>query len=265
MNRRASERITTNLNAHFSWDNQVSYALVVNLSENGMCMNTSTYLPFESELEIVLPSTHEELKVPITVKRIEKTYGLSHSIGVEILHLPKRYSEYVDSLRWKPLAPLPVAHQTMDTFVCSVCRHITFEEAPFCCPFCRAPIESFEKKEGVINIPADHKNLSEFEKQHVPVITALKEFGHYPGCGHIDVHIEVGEMEHTMHKSDHISFIDMYFADIYLPKRCITRINFMCKKIKPIATVRFENITSGIFTVINHCNAHGSWMAQAKL
>jgi desulfoferrodoxin-like iron-binding protein len=265
MERRASERIQTTMNAQFFWDNIINCATVANLSENGMCFYTGIDLPVDSEVTVLLPVNKEDLKIPIKVRRNVRTQGLFHSIGVEILLTHKRYSDYINSIQWKPLAPIPVTHQKIKTFSCAVCRHIAFEEAPFNCPFCHSSIEHFEKTSHAINIPEDFENLSHFEKTHFPVLTAREEFGNVPGCGHIDVHIDIGEIEHTMKKSDSITFIDIYFDDLYIHKRCVTRFNFLCEKIKPAATVRFENITSGILTVINHCNAHGSWMAQAKL
>ena len=95
----------------------------------------------------------------------------------------------------------------MKTFVCKVCGHIEFNEAPGSCPVCGAPKTSFEDKPDIIHKPGESKNMGEPEKKHIPSILVVKKCGLIPqGCE--DVHVKVGEIEHPMLKEHYITFID---------------------------------------------------------
>ncbi len=146
----------------------------------------------------------------------------------------------------------------MKTFVCQVCKHIAFDEAPVDCPVCGSAIENFEKDEEAIKSPADPENLTESEKKHMPVIIVNEcEIGHVNDC--TSVHIKVGELEHVM-ESEHL----IEFIDFYMNKKYFSRLTFTAKKIHPEASLHLTD-TSGTFSAIAYCNVHGSWRSKIKL
>jgi len=146
----------------------------------------------------------------------------------------------------------------MKTFVCRVCSHIAFDQAPIDCPVCKAPIENFVNNNGAIKMPEDPNNLNETEKKHTPFITVSKECGLISGSC-IDVHVKVGEIEHGMESEHYITFLDFYVNRKYL-----ARVNLTYKRLHPAAVLHLSK-NEGILTVIGNCNAHGSWMAEVNL
>lgn len=147
----------------------------------------------------------------------------------------------------------------MKTFVCQVCGHIAFDEAPVECPVCGMAIENFENEPDAIKKPSDPDNLNETEKMHIPVIDVKRECGLTPDVSCIDVHIKVGESMHVM-ESEHL--ID--FIDFYINKRYVTRVSMTRKVLYPAA--RFHlNVNEGVITVVANCNVHGHWMTKVNL
>ena len=146
----------------------------------------------------------------------------------------------------------------MKIFVCQVCHHIAFDEAPVDCPVCNSPIENFEKDEKAIHVPADPENISEMEKKHVPVLR-ISNCGvdHVNECTGITV--KVGEIEHVM-ESEHL----IEFIDLYINKKFFSRLAFTAKKIYPEASLHITD-TIGTLSAIAYCNIHGSWRTKIKL
>ena len=146
----------------------------------------------------------------------------------------------------------------MKTFVCQVCNHIAFDEAPVDCPVCESAIENFEKDEQAIKASADPENLTETEKKHMPVLS-INECGldHDNEC--TAVLIKVGELEHVM-ESEHL----IEFIDLYINKKYFSRLAFTAKKIHPVASLHLAT-NSGTLSVIAYCNVHGSWRTKIKL
>jgi desulfoferrodoxin (superoxide reductase-like protein) len=68
-----------------------------------------------------------------------------------------------------------------------------------------------------------------------------------------------------MDPENRIIFLDYYFDEFNNNRRCIARVNLNCKKMSPESTFRLNSITSGLLTVISHCNAHGTWMAEVRV
>ncbi len=99
MQRRAFERIPTNLQTTFLSDNTSYTGTVTDLSENGMFINTRVDFPFNSRLEIRIPLKEEILKVPVKVSRIKKTDDFYDGMGVELLNPPPNYLEFVNRLK----------------------------------------------------------------------------------------------------------------------------------------------------------------------
>ena len=146
----------------------------------------------------------------------------------------------------------------MKTYLCKVCGHIEFNNAPDFCPICGAPKTSFEDKPDIIKKPGSSEGKGESEKKHIPTILVVKTCGLIPhGCE--DVHVKVGEIEHPMLKEHYITFIDFY-----LDKKYLSRVYLTPERLNPAAALHLK-ISSGVLTAIEHCNVHGYWMAEANL
>lgn len=145
----------------------------------------------------------------------------------------------------------------MKTFVCRVCGHAAFEQAPVDCPVCKAPIENFDNNPKAIHMPEDPSNLSETEKKHIPMIVISKECRLIGGeC--VDVHVKVGEIEHVMESEHSIAFIDFYINQRYQ-----TRVQLRYKRLHPAATLHLR-VDTGTLTVVANCNVHGNWMSEVN-
>ncbi len=147
----------------------------------------------------------------------------------------------------------------MKKFVCKVCNHIAFDEAPVDCPVCWSAIENFEKDEDAVKTPADPGHLTEIDQMHVPVINISRDCSadHDNDCR--SLFIKVGQAEHVM-ESEHL----IEFIDVYINKKYFSRISFTAKKIHPQASLHITD-TSGTLSVIAHCNVHGSWRSKVNL
>ncbi|MFC1703770.1 desulfoferrodoxin family protein [Candidatus Omnitrophota bacterium] len=147
----------------------------------------------------------------------------------------------------------------METFVCKVCGHIEFTQAPEKCPVCGAGKAAFESKSDAIKQPVDSVNLTEAEKKHIPKIVVVKTCGLIPGGHCVDVHVKVGEIEHVMQSEHYITWIDFYVDKQYVSRAMLTP-----EKLHPAAALHL-NVGSGTLTAIEHCNVHGNWLAEANL
>jgi hypothetical protein len=100
MQRRAFERIPVNIYVRFCCGNDDYNGTVSNLSEKGMFIRTCNMcFPFDSEFNLFLPLEDELLNLPVKVRRITKTDDRYDGIGIELLNLPQRYLDYIESLR----------------------------------------------------------------------------------------------------------------------------------------------------------------------
>ena len=100
MQKRAYERISSNVPVHFNYGDSINFGIVTNFSENGMFVSTKMVLaPVNSKFEITIHSQHTELNVPIQVKRIVMEDNFYKGFGVELLNLPEDYSTYVKGLK----------------------------------------------------------------------------------------------------------------------------------------------------------------------
>lgn len=147
----------------------------------------------------------------------------------------------------------------MKTFVCQVCGHVAFDQAPVDCPVCNSAIENFENDPDAIKKPADPDNLNELEKKHLPIMQIDKTCGlnHDDGC--LTLRVSIGETEHVM-ESEH--FIN--FMDVYVNRKYISRVVYTPKRMRSAATLHL-NVDRGTLSVIANCNVHGNWRAKMKL
>jgi hypothetical protein len=89
--RRAFERISSNINVKFYSDNAVYFGTVTDFSANGMFVSTK-YNPFPlyAQFEIFIPSiNNEELLVPVKITRLANSNGICYGMGVELLKIPE--------------------------------------------------------------------------------------------------------------------------------------------------------------------------------
>jgi len=146
----------------------------------------------------------------------------------------------------------------MDIFVCKVCGHVAFGEAPDNCPVCGAPKQSFQKDPNAIKKPADPKNLNDLEKKHIPVINVSKKCG-LVGSGCVDANIKVGDILHVMEVKHFIMYVD-----VYIDRKFIARCHFTPEKLNPVLGIHLK-VASGKLLALENCNIHGRWIAEAEI
>lgn len=139
-------------------------------------------------------------------------------------------------------------------FVCQVCGHIEFGQAPDACPVCWAPKEKFEQKSDAIN-PAE----KEGKEKHVPVIVTTGTCGLIPDVCQ-DVHVKVGVTPHPMEADHWIKWID-----VYMDKKFISRTYLNPAVLQAAVGLHVKKDQKGKLTAIELCNKHGYWMSEAQL
>ena len=147
----------------------------------------------------------------------------------------------------------------MTIFECKGCGHLEFNEAPEKCLVCGAGKDSFVENTDAIKKPADPDNLSEGDKKHIPQIVVVKECGLIPDGSCTDVHARVGEIEHVM-TDEHL----IRYLDYYVDYKFASRVWLSAGACHPAAGLHLK-ASSGKVTVIENCNVHGNWMAEAEL
>lgn len=147
----------------------------------------------------------------------------------------------------------------MKTFVCGVCGHIEFKEAPVKCLVCGAVKEKFKEDAAAIKSPANPAELTEGDKKHIPQIVVVKECGLIPGGGCTDVHARVGEIEHVMTAEHFIRCLDFYHDYKFISRIWLSPV--VCH---PAAALHLA-VGTGKLTVVENCNVHGNWMAEVEL
>lgn len=179
----------------------------------------------------------------------------------------------------------------MEIFVCKVCGFVSFGSAPDKCPVCGAPKQAFQSTPDAIKKPADLKNLTDGDKKHIPVIKINKTCGLVgPGC--TDVNIKVGEVIHVMEAKHYIMYIDVYLDNNFIhsplenpalksgdesgfsirssettdfsPWSFICRCHFTPEKLNPVLGLHLK-ADSGKLLVLENCNVHGRWIAEAVI
>jgi superoxide reductase len=138
-------------------------------------------------------------------------------------------------------------------FVCQVCGHIEFGAAPDRCPVCFASKEKFKEDPAAVN-PAE----KEGKEKHVPVILVKKECGLIPDlCS--DVHVKIGSVPHPMTDDHSIQWIDVYNNKKFIARYHLT------PALQPAVSVHIKRELTGRIQVVEFCNKHGKWTAEAAL
>lgn len=139
-------------------------------------------------------------------------------------------------------------------FVCQVCGHLEFGQAPDNCPVCFATKDKFNEDQDVI-----HAAEKEGKEKHVPVVLLTESCGLIPGeCS--DVNIKVGALPHPM-QSDHW----IQWIDVYLDKNYVSRTMLTPDSLQAATGIHFKKDQRGTLTVIELCNKHGYWSVEAQL
>jgi hypothetical protein len=99
MERRVYKRIPANLYVRFFYGSLMCTGIVVNYSEDGMCIKTRKCLPVNSRFDLLIPLIDEVLKIPFKTVRLRRTGDTYKGIGIKVLEQPKNYLKLVRSLR----------------------------------------------------------------------------------------------------------------------------------------------------------------------
>ncbi|MBN2546648.1 MAG: hypothetical protein JXB50_12680 [Spirochaetes bacterium] len=144
----------------------------------------------------------------------------------------------------------------MNIFICKVCGHIEFNAAPGNCPVCYAPKEKFEQNDKIF-IESEEKS-KEAAPKHIPLIQIIRECHLIKEQKCTDVLVRIGEVLHPMEEKHYIMFIDCYLDYKYISRVMLTP----------------DVWASGLYhlkkegkkvTIVERCNIHGFWMAEASV
>jgi hypothetical protein len=92
MEKRAFERIASDLTVKFYCCSEGCDGKAKDLSENGMFINTcENCFPVNYPFEIYIPSDGKLLKIPVTISRREILSGSMSGIGISFINAPKEH------------------------------------------------------------------------------------------------------------------------------------------------------------------------------
>ena len=97
--RRACERIQTNIDARFFYSNLFYSGSVSNMSDSGMFISTKRFLPADSMFVVIIRLENELLKVIAKVKRHTSTSDSGAGMGVALLSPSRSYLELVSTMK----------------------------------------------------------------------------------------------------------------------------------------------------------------------
>jgi superoxide reductase len=139
-------------------------------------------------------------------------------------------------------------------FVCGVCGHIEFDNAPEKCPVCAASKDRYQEDENAV-MPSE----KEGKEKHVPTILVTDACGLIPDdCR--DIHVKVGSVPHPMADDHWIMWIDEYVNKTYS-----ARYYMMPQNMEPALGLHLKKGKTGTITIVANCNKHGRWMAEAAM
>lgn len=99
MEKRAFDRIPSDIRVIFFSGTQEYYGTVTNLSEKGMFINTEVNFPLQLQLKILMPWQTDTLWLHAMIRSFGTSGNSYNGIGVELVSPSPRYLEFVDSLR----------------------------------------------------------------------------------------------------------------------------------------------------------------------
>ncbi len=110
-----------------------------------------------------------------------------------------------------------------------------------------------------INVVKNPNNMTDLEKKHLPIITAVQSIKSGE-C--FEVKIEIGKlMPHPNEPGHYIEFIELYADHTYLARMDLTaRLTGPVMKISIVL-----DHTHGKLRAFAHCNLHGTWEGQTEI
>lgn len=96
--RRACERISTNIGIRFFFGNIFYSGVITNLSREGMFIRTMINLPVGLLFPIIIRKDGEVLSVLASVKHQKKTSDYNNGIGAETINSSPMYLEFVNKV-----------------------------------------------------------------------------------------------------------------------------------------------------------------------
>ena len=99
MERRAFERIPSDVEARFFYGNMFYAGKITDLSEKGMFVNTKKCFPPDTLFLVMVCENNRVLKMSVKVKRFIRTNGCNDGMGLEIISPSADYIHYVDGLK----------------------------------------------------------------------------------------------------------------------------------------------------------------------
>ena len=144
----------------------------------------------------------------------------------------------------------------MNLFICKMCGHVEFGSVPEKCPVCRAGKEAFNQKDDIFI--ESEENSKEAAVKHIPSITVNKECKLIPEESCVDSIVRIGETLHPMKEEHFIQFIDCYVDDKYVSRVLLT------PGVNPSGCFHLRT-TGAKVRIVEVCNVHGYWQAEAEL
>jgi desulfoferrodoxin-like iron-binding protein len=143
----------------------------------------------------------------------------------------------------------------MKLFVCSICGHVEYGSAPEFCPVCHASKDNF-KQDDALFTDAEAK-LKDGGLSHTPEIIIKKsELIKEQPCHQVEV--RVGKKLHPMEEAHHIRFLDCYVDDKYVSRILLT------VGVQPASSFLLKALGKKV-RIVEVCNLHGHWQAEATL
>jgi superoxide reductase len=137
-----------------------------------------------------------------------------------------------------------------------VCGHVEFGMAPDMCPVCHAPKEKFNMDNDLFSY--DSAKSKDLAVGHVPVLSVDKSSKLIVEQPTKEVTVRVGKKLHPMVTAHHIEWIDCYVDGHYISRVILTQGSNPAVRFYP-------GMTGSKVKVVEHCNLHGHWEAEAAL
>lgn len=140
-------------------------------------------------------------------------------------------------------------------FICAMCGHVEFGNAPDFCPVCHAPKDKFEQNDAVFS-DAEAKG-KELSGSHAPVVTAKKHSSLISEMPCLEITVRVGKKLHPMEEAHHIRFLDCYVDNKHVSRNSLTLGSY--------AAGTFQVKAAGAkVRIVEVCNLHGYWQAEVE-
>lgn len=144
----------------------------------------------------------------------------------------------------------------MNIFICGMCGHLEFGNAPESCPVCKSPREKYSRNDRIFEGSAEKSK--EAAVKHIPAITLNSACGLIPEQTCMDVIVRIGATLHPMEAAHFIQFIDCYIDEKHASRIMLGPQVF--------AAGCFHLKTQGKkVTIVENCNIHGYWKSEMNI